>query len=100
MAKVELRNEISFKEPTHVGLLADVTEALWTADVNILAIGAYDKGDMGEFLMITSNNKLAYEALAKLYARWTFGPSSSLRSPTSPASSPPSREFSPTTTST
>lgn len=66
MAKVELRNEISFKAPTRVGLLADVTEALWTADVNILAIGAYDKGDMGEFLMITSNNKRAFEALEKL----------------------------------
>ena len=66
MAKVELRNEIMFKAPTRVGLLADVTEALRDAGVNILAIGAYDKGDMGEFLMITSNNKLAYGALEKL----------------------------------
>ncbi|MDO8964416.1 MAG: ACT domain-containing protein [Coriobacteriia bacterium] len=66
MAKVELRNELMFKAPTRVGLLADVTEALWTADVNILAIGAYDKGGMGEFLMITSNNKRAFEALEKL----------------------------------
>ena len=100
MAKVQVRNEVLFKAPTRVGLLADVTEALNGAGVNIIAIGAYDKGDNGEFLMITSNNKLAYEALAKLDARWTCGPSSSLRSPTSPASSPPSREFSPTTTST
>ena len=66
MAKVELRNEVMFKAPTRVGLLADVTEALNGAGVNIIAIGAYDKGDNGEFLMITSNNKLAYEALAKL----------------------------------
>jgi hypothetical protein len=66
MAKVQIRNEVLFKAPTRVGLLADVTEALNAAGVNILAIGAYDKGDMGEFLMITSNNKLAYEALAHL----------------------------------
>ena len=66
MAKVQIRNEVMFKAPTRVGLLADVTSALDAAGVNILAIGAYDKGDVGEFLMITSNNKLAYEALAGL----------------------------------
>lgn len=66
MAKVEIRNEVIFKAPTRVGLLADVTSALNDAGVNIQAIGAYDKGDMGEFLMITSNNKLAYEALSAL----------------------------------
>jgi len=66
MAKVEIRNEVLFKAPTRVGLLADVTEALHGAGVNILAIGAYDKGDKGEFLMITDNNKVAYEALSVL----------------------------------
>ena len=66
MAKVQVRNEVMFKAPTRVGLLADVTEALDKHGVNILAIGAYDKGDAGEFLMITSNNKLAYEALGDL----------------------------------
>jgi len=63
MAKVEIRNEILFKAPTRVGLLADVTEALHGARVNIRAIGAYDKDDMGEFLLITSNNRDASEAL-------------------------------------
>jgi hypothetical protein len=66
MAKVQIRNEVIFRAPTRVGLLADVTEALNDAGVNILAIGAYDKGDKGEFLMITDNNKLAYEALTPL----------------------------------
>ena len=66
MAKVQIRNEVLFKAPTRVGLLADVTTALNDAGVNILAIGAYDKGDMGEFLLITDNNKLAYDALAKV----------------------------------
>ena len=64
MANVQIRNEVMFKAPTRVGLLADVTSALDAAGVNIFAIGAYDKGDMGEFLMITSNNKDAYEALS------------------------------------
>jgi hypothetical protein len=64
MTKVQIRNEVLFRAPTRVGLLADVTEALNNAGVNILAIGAYDKGDMGEFLLITSNNKLAFEALS------------------------------------
>jgi hypothetical protein len=66
MANVQIRNEVMFKAPTRVGLLADVTSALDAAGVNILGIGAYDKGDMGEFLMITSNNKDAYEALTPL----------------------------------
>jgi len=66
MANVQIRNEVLFKAPTRVGLLADVTTALDQHGVNVLAIGAYDKGDMGEFLLITSNNKIAYEALAEL----------------------------------
>lgn len=66
MAKVQLRNEILFKAPTRVGLLADVTRLLHEAGVNILAIGAYDKGDMGEFLLLTSNNRTTAEALAPL----------------------------------
>jgi hypothetical protein len=66
MAKVQLRNEILFKAPTHVGLLAEVAEALHEAGVNVNAIGAYDKGEMGEFLILTSNNRLTGEALAPL----------------------------------
>jgi hypothetical protein len=66
MATIRIRNEVMFKAPTRVGLLAEVTEALYAEGVNILAIGAYDKGPNGEFLMITDNNKLAYEALARI----------------------------------
>lgn len=66
MAKVQMRNEIIFKAPTRVGLLADVTGALHDAGVNIEAIGAYDKADMGEFLLITSDNKAALAALGSL----------------------------------
>jgi hypothetical protein len=66
MAKVQLRNEILFTAPTRVGLLADVAEALYDAGVNVIAIGAYDKGDRGEVLLLTSNNRLTGEALAPL----------------------------------
>ena len=66
MAKVQMRNEIVFRAPTRVGLLADVTSALHGAGVNILAIGAYDKGDVGEFLLLTSNNKDAFASLKAL----------------------------------
>ena len=66
MIAVEIRNELLYRAPTRVGLLADVTEALRAAGVNILAIGAYDKGDVGEFLLLTSNNRAAGEALKVL----------------------------------
>jgi hypothetical protein len=66
MPKIYIRHEVIFKAPTRVGLLADVTEKLNGVGVNILAIGAYDKGENGELLMITDNNKLAFEALGDL----------------------------------
>ena len=66
MVAAEIRNELLFKAPTRVGLLADVAGALRAVGVNIFAIGAYDKGDMGEFLLLTSNNRAAGEALAAL----------------------------------
>ncbi len=66
MAKAEIRNEVLFKAPTRIGLLADVTGALLAAGVNITAIGAYDKGDTAEFLLLTSDNRLTGEALAPL----------------------------------
>ncbi len=66
MASIELRNELLFKAPTRVGLLADVAEALAAAGVDVVAIGAYDKGGNGEFLLLTSNNRIAAEALEPL----------------------------------
>jgi hypothetical protein len=66
MAKAEIRDELSFKAPTRIGLLADVAGALFSAGVDIRAIGAYDKGEMGEFLLLTGNNRAAAEALERL----------------------------------
>jgi hypothetical protein len=74
MARLEIRNEIVYKAPTRVGLLADVSEALANAGVDVLAIGAYDKGDNGEFLLLTSNNRTAAEALEPLGGEIDFVP--------------------------
>ncbi|MHB1342756.1 MAG: ACT domain-containing protein [Thermoleophilia bacterium] len=74
MAIAELRNEIMFKAPTRVGLLAEVSGALHEAGVNILAIGAYDKGDMAEFILLTSDNRLTGEALAPLGGEVSLAP--------------------------
>ena len=65
MAKVHIRDEVMYTAPTRIGLLADVTEALQATGVNIEAIGAYDKGGNGEFLMVTSDNQLALDTLSK-----------------------------------
>jgi hypothetical protein len=74
VATVQLRNELFFKAPTRVGLLADVAEALGAAGVDIIAIGAYDKGDNGEFLLLTSDNKKASDVLSSLDGQVDFGP--------------------------
>ncbi|MBI5231612.1 MAG: ACT domain-containing protein [Coriobacteriales bacterium] len=66
MAAIQLRNEVIFRAPTHVGLLAEVTGAIHRAGVNILAIDAYERDGIGEFFMITDNNKDAYAALEPL----------------------------------
>lgn len=66
MANVQLRNEILFTAPSRVGLLADISEALYKAGVNILAIGAFERGDVGEFLLLTSNNRATGEVLAEM----------------------------------
>lgn len=66
MAKFVLRNEILFRAPTRVGLLADVTEKLFAKSVNVLGIRAYDEGVDGVFLIYTDDSRLAAEALAPL----------------------------------
>jgi hypothetical protein len=58
--------ELFFTMPTRIGALADVTEALKEAGVDIRAIGAYDKDDHSEFTLIVSDIAAANEQLAKL----------------------------------
>ncbi len=66
MARIQLRNEIVFRAPTHVGLLADVTERLYGAGVNVLGIRAFEDGPTGVFLIYTDNSHLAGETLLTL----------------------------------
>ncbi len=63
-AKVE--TELFFTTPLRIGILAEVTEALRDAGVGIKAIGAYDKGEHGEFMMVVSDTAAATAALAGL----------------------------------
>jgi len=66
MAKIQLRNEILFRAPTHTGLLAEVTERLHAKGVNVLGLRAYEENGMGVFLVYTDNSRLAAEALDSL----------------------------------
>lgn len=66
MAKFVLRNEILFRAPTRVGLLADVTEKLFGKGVNVLAIRAYDEGVDGVFLIFVDDSRMAADALSSL----------------------------------
>lgn len=66
MTKIRLRNEIVFRAPTRVGLLADVTERLYAKGINLLGIRAYDEGDNGVFLIYADDRQLAVEALELL----------------------------------
>lgn len=68
MAEVRVVEELFIKAPTKVGLLAEVTEALAEEGVDIRAIGAYDKGDYGEFMLLTGDNAVAERVLTDLGA--------------------------------
>ena len=68
MADVRVVEELFVKAPTKVGLLAEVTEALAEEGVDIRAIGAYDKGDNGEFMLLTGDNAVAERVLTDLGA--------------------------------
>ncbi len=63
-AKVE--TELFFVTPTRIGLLAEVSEVLRDAGVDIRAIGAYDEGDHGEFMLIVSDTPTAKVALGRM----------------------------------
>lgn len=58
--------EVFVTAPNKVGLLAQVTEAISEADVDIYAIAAYEKEGRGEFMIVTSDNERATAALANI----------------------------------
>ena len=68
MGDVRVVEELFVKAPTKVGLLADVTKNLANAGVDIRAIGAYDKENQGEFMLLTGDNDAAVRALDDLGA--------------------------------
>lgn len=63
MAKVSKVKEIIATTPDKVGMLAEVTDAIASAGVNILAICAYAMEGHAKFMMLTSDNGKAMNAL-------------------------------------
>lgn len=66
MAKIVQRNEILFRAPSRVGLLADVTERLFANGVNVLGIRAYEENGTGVFLVFTDDSRKAMDAIETL----------------------------------
>lgn len=65
MAKATKVKEIVATTPNKVGMLAEITNAISDAGVNILAISAHSMGDKAKFYIITENNQKAMEALKR-----------------------------------
>jgi hypothetical protein len=59
MTKAKRVEKLIVTTPNEVGTLAHITEAISSAGINILHLGAYVKGDSGYFIIVTSNNKKA-----------------------------------------
>ena len=62
--------ELQFSTPNKVGVLADITQALQKAGVNILQIWACGEGSKACFGMVTSRN----EAAKKILKKWRITP--------------------------
>lgn len=68
MQSARMNNQLVAKMPARVGLLADVTDAVKSAGVNITALSAYERDGQGKFLLVTDDNAKATAALARLNA--------------------------------
>jgi len=66
MAKAQLRKELRFETADEKGVLAKVCEACSNAGVNIEAIAAYGQEGKGSFMLCTSDNAKAAEAMKAL----------------------------------
>ncbi len=66
MPRVEVVQELFVTAQSRVGLLAQVTDSISQAGVDIHAIGAYDKEGRGELMLITSDNEKAAVALGQI----------------------------------
>ncbi len=63
MARASNVKEIIATMPNKIGMLAEVTDAITSAGVNILAICAYAMEGQAKFMMLTSDNGKAMNAL-------------------------------------
>lgn len=63
MARASKVKEIIATTPNKVGMLAEVSSAIASAGVNILAICAYNMEGKAKFMMLTSDNSKAMNAL-------------------------------------
>jgi hypothetical protein len=66
MATFSLRNELVFRAPARIGLLADVTDRLAGHGVDILAVRAYEEDRTGVVLVYPDDSRAAAEALEGL----------------------------------
>ena len=66
MATFHLRNEIVFRAPNRVGLLADVSERLSGYRVNVLAVRGYEEDGTGVILVYPDDSRAAADALEGL----------------------------------
>ena len=63
MAKASKIREIVATTPNKVGMLADITNAIADAGVNVIAISAHAMGDKAKFMIVTEDNQKALKAL-------------------------------------
>ena len=65
MAQAKLVSQLLVETPNKVGMLAEVTSVVSGAGVNIEGICAYSMEGKAEFMILTSDNGKAQEALGK-----------------------------------
>lgn len=58
--------ELQFTVKNKIGALAEITQVLKTAKVNMLHIAAWEEGAKGGFILVTADNAAAKKALKKL----------------------------------
>ena len=66
MATAMKAKQVAIAMKDRVGLLAEITDALAAAKVNVTAMCAYGMDDQAHFLMLTDSNAKAKKALSKL----------------------------------
>ena len=68
MASARMATQLVCSLPTRVGLLADIAESLRQANLNVIAISAYERNGEAKFLLVTSDNAEAAAALGRFNA--------------------------------